>query len=200
MRKLVNLRNKGGKQTMRRSSPKLRFHLPVNQVIKHMYERGYITYTKNNKIRPISKRSYTTLEDVVIVNHFRSVWLGLNNFYSGSTNRSHLQYIHYLLHISCAMTLAHRHRLSVNKIMKKHGKRLEIMDKTVTPYKRLTEFPYQTKWKVSDRKWQYARGFKDPFRIYSNRVSKSCLEKPCFICNATEQIEMHHVKHLRKQG
>ena len=174
-RKIGKYKKQGGKQTMRRSTPRLRFHMPVNQVIKRMKERGYITYDKNNKIRPISKGSYTPLEDAVIVNHFRSVWLGLKNFYSGSTNRSHLQYIHYLLHISCAMTLAHRHRSSTSKIMKKHGKRLEIMDKNVNPPRRITSFPYQTKWKVSDRKWQCAKGFKDPFRIYSNRVSKSCL-------------------------
>ena len=138
---------------------KYSFQMPVDQVIKRMKERGYITYDKNNKVRPISKASYSQLEDALIVNHFRKVWLGLKNFYSGSSNRSHLQYIHYLLHISCAMTLAHRHRSSVKKIMKKHGKRLEIVDKTVSPPKRITAFPYETKWQVADRKWQCARFF-----------------------------------------
>jgi Type II intron maturase/Reverse transcriptase (RNA-dependent DNA polymerase) len=112
--KIGKYKKKGSKQTMT-----LRFQMPVDKVIKRMKERGYITYDKNNKVRPISKSSYTQLEDVIIVNHFKSVWLGL-----------HLQYIHYLLHISCAMTLAHRHRSSVKKILKKHGKRLEIIDKT----------------------------------------------------------------------
>lgn len=144
---------------------KYRFQMPVDQVIKRMKERGYITYDKNNKVRPISKASYTQLEDPLIVNHFRKVWLGLKNFYSGSSNRSHLEYIHYLLHISCAMTLAHRHRSSVKKIMKKHGKRLEIMDKTLSPPKRITAFPYEKKWKLADKKWQCARPF----------VYKSCL-------------------------
>jgi hypothetical protein len=138
---------------------KYSFQIPVDKVIKRMKERGYITYDKNNKVRPISKASYTQLEDALIVNHFRKVWLGLKNFYSGSSNRSHLQYIHYLLHISCAMTLAHRHRSSVKKIMKKHGKQLKIVDQTVSPSKRITAFPYETKWKLADRKWQCARHF-----------------------------------------
>ena len=43
--------------------------------------------------------------------------------------------------------------------MKKHGKRLEIVDKTVSPAKRITAFPYETKWKLTDRKWQCARPF-----------------------------------------
>ena len=187
------------KQTMRRSTPTLRFQLPLDRVIKRLKERGYITHS-DYKIRPISKSSYSPLEDAVIVNHFKSVWLGIWNFYSGSTNRSHLQYIHYLLHMSCAMTLAHRHRSSSTKMFKKHGKRLEIMDKTENPPKVIAAFPYQTSWKYSDRKWHSAKSLKDPFRIYANRVSKSNLRKPCCICYSTTNIEMHHVKHVRKKG
>jgi retron-type reverse transcriptase len=157
--KIDKSKKKRSKKTMRSSQPTLRFQMPLDQVIKRMKERGYIIYDKNNKVRPISKASYSQLEDALIVNHFRILWLGLKNFYSGSSNRSELQYIHYLLHISCAMTLAHRHRSSVKKIMKKHGKRLEIMDKTLSPSKKITAFPYQTKWKVADRKWQCARLF-----------------------------------------
>jgi len=190
--KLVKYKKQNGKQTIRRSTPRLRFQVPVDKVLKRLNERGYITYL-NNKVRPVSKRSYTPLEDEVIVNHFKSVWTGLLNFYSGTTNWSHLQYIHYLLHMSCAMTLAHRHRSSSNKIFKKHGKRLEIMDKTGDTVKVIAYFPYRTSWKVSDQKWQYAKILKDPFTIYANRVSRSRLNKPCCICKITTTIEMHHV-------
>lgn len=170
--KIGKYKAENGKQTIRRFTPTLRFHLPIDLVIKRLIERGYIIY-ENNKIRPISKSSYSLLEDVVIVTHYKSVWLGLQNFYSGSTNRSHLQYIHYLLHMSCAMTLAHRHRSSSTKVFNKHGKNLEILDQTVNPPKVIASFPYQTSWKNSDRKWYSGKSFKDPFRIYANRVSKS---------------------------
>lgn len=197
--KLVKYKKEKGRQTVRRSTPSLRFHIPVEKVLKRLKERGYVDY-QNNKIRPVSKRNYTPLEDEVIVKHFKSVWLGLLNFYSGATNRSHLQYIHYLLHMSCAMTLAHRHRLTSKKIFKKHGKRLEIVDKTGETPKVIAYFPYHTSWKVSDKNWKLARNFKDPFTIYANRVSKSRLNKPCCICQTIYQIEMHHVKHVRKGG
>lgn len=197
--RLTKYKKQDGKQTIRRSTPVLRLQLPIDQVTKRLHERGYITYL-NHKIRPISKGSYTTLEDAVIVNHFKSVWLGLFNFYSGSTNRSHLQYIHYLLHMSCAMTLAHRHRSSSKKIFKKHGKRLEIKDKLGDKDKIIAHFPYPTSWKISDRKWQLAKEFRDPFTIYANRVSKTRLGKTCCDCGTRDRIEMHHVKHVRKQG
>ena len=195
--KLVKYRRKDGKQTIRKSPSMLRFHVPIDQVTKQLHEHGYITYI-NNRIRPISKSSYTTLEDAVIVNHFRSVWLGLFNFYSGCTNWSHLQYIHYLLHMSCAMTLAHRHRSSSNKIFKKHSKRLIIWDKGSNNQKIIASFPYHTSWKISDRKWQSAKNFKDPFTIYANWVSRTRLNKECYICKSRNRIEMHYLKHVRK--
>jgi len=197
--RLVKYKKDHGKQTIRRSAPRLRMHLPIKTVTKRLHERGYIMYIQG-KIRPTSKRSYTPLEDVVIVNHFKSVWLGLWNFYSGSTNRSHLKYINYLLHMSCAMTLAHRHRSTSSKIFKKHGKRLEIMDQKGKTPKVVASFPYQTSWKVSDRKWQLAKTFKDPFTISANRVSRTRLNKSCCICQTRDKIEMHHVKHVRKRG
>lgn len=197
--KLVKYKKNEGRQTVRRSPPKLRCHVPVEKVLKRLKERGYIDH-ENNKIRPVSKRSYTPLEDKVIVRHFKSVWLGLLNFYSGATNRSHLQYIHYLLHMSCAMTLAHRHRSSSKKIFKKHGKRLEIKDETEKITKVVAYFPYHTSWKVSDKNWLTAKELKDPFTIYANRVSRSRLNKSCYICQRTTGIEMHHVKHVRKGG
>lgn len=162
--KLVKYKVAGGKQTVRRQTPMLRFHVPLDNILRRLKERGYITY-KDNKPRPISKSGYSPLEDHVIVRHFSSVWRGLFNFYSGATNWSHLQYIHYLLHMSCAMTLAHRHRSTSSKIFKKHGKRLEILNQTENPPKILAYFPYRKEWKVADRKWYVTKEFRDPFTI-----------------------------------
>ena len=147
-----------------KSTPRLKFHLPIKKVLYRLKELGYITYV-GNKIRPISKSNYTTFKDEIIVNHYKSVWLSLSNFYSGVTNLSHLQYIHYLLHISCAMSLAHRHRLSSKKIFKKFGKRLEILDKKSENPKIIAFFPYRTNWKVSNRKWHYGKVWKEPFLL-----------------------------------
>lgn len=162
--KLVKYKKKKKRQTVRRQSPTLSFQLPVKIIIQRLHKRGYIVY-ENNRWRPVSKRSYSSLEDEVIVRHFQSVWRGLFNFYSGTTNRSHLQYIHYLLHMSCAMTLAHRHRSSSTKIFKKRGKRLEILDQKKDTPKVIAYFPYQTNWKVSNRRWQTAKEFRNPFMI-----------------------------------
>lgn len=186
-----------GVKTIRRGQPQLRFDIPIDKVTKRYIERGYFKQTPD-QIRPISRASYTVLEDHVIVSHYRSIWLGLLNYYSGCTNRGRLQYIHYLLHMSCAMTLGHRHRMSCTKIFKKHGKNLTIK----IPHREKTvSFPYQTSWKLSERKWLRGKTVLPPIDRYANLISRSSLGLPCAICNSEKvPIEMHHVKHVRKQG
>ena len=133
----------------RRGQPRLRFDLPVAKVTNRYAERGYFKKLKNG-VRPISRASYSVLEDHVIVSHYRSIWLGLFNYYSGCTNRGRLQYIHYLLQMSCAMTLGHRHRMSCSKIFRKHGKNLTVK---IPHTEKTISFPYKTSWKLSERRW-----------------------------------------------
>lgn len=187
-----------GVRTIRRGNPKLRFDVPVARLVQRYIERGYLKRTNKKGVRPISRSSYACLEDHVIVAHYRSVWLGIYNYYLGCTNRGRLQYLHYLLHMSCAMTLGHRHRVSSSKIFKKHGKYLTIQ---VPNTERKVSFPYKTTWRLSEKNWLCESGITPPTYKYANKLAKSSLGLPCIICNSDEgRIEMHHVKHVRKQG
>ena len=129
----------------------LRFDIPMESILQKLKERGYIKKLTKG-YRSISKVNYTTLSDIIIVKHFRKVWLRIATYYSGCTNLSKLQYIHYLLHISCAMTLSHRHRSTIKKIFTKYGKTL-----TVTNSYNKTKFPYRDKWIFTDRAWQITK-------------------------------------------
>jgi len=139
------------------SCPQLRFDIPMDSVLKKMEEKGYIKKLIKGH-RSISKVNYTTFEDIVILKHFSQVCIRLENYYSGCTNLGKLQYIQYLLYISCAMTLSHRHRSSIKKIFEKHGKTL-----TVSNGKVKVSFPYRTKWSRMKKKWQNNRKFVDLF-------------------------------------
>lgn len=181
-------------RTTRRTNPTLRFDLPLDAILQRMQERGYIRKLTKGYF-PTSKKTYTTLQDIVIVKHFQAVWRGIENYYSGCSNLKKLQYIYCLLRMSCAMTLAHRHRTSSKKIFRKHGKMLKIMEG-----KRSKSFPLRKTWSLKDRRWLNRRVFVDPFTIYANRVSRSTLQTNCLICKSKGPIEMHHVKHIRKNG
>ena len=178
-RPISNYKGKGVK-TIRRGQPQLRFDLPVDKLTSRYAERGYLKKL-TKRVRPISRASYTVLEDHIIVSHYRSIWLGLLNYYSGCTNRGRLQYIHYLLHMSCAMTLGHRHRMSCAKIFKKYGKSLSIK---ILQTGKTVKFPYKTTWRLNERKWILGKNIKIPSYRYSNLVSKSSLGLPCAICDS----------------
>lgn len=183
-----------GTRTTRRINSMLRFDIPLDSVLKRMEERGYVTKLIN-KYYPTSKKDYTTLEDSVIVEHFQKVWRGIENYYSGCTNLKKLQYINYLLQMSCAMTLAHRHRSSSSQMFAKFGK-----DLTIIVGNKKVNFPVRKNWSLKSRKWLKKDVFLDPFKIYANRVTRSSLKKNCLICQNKNNIEMHHVKHIRKNG
>lgn len=170
-RSISSYKDKGVK-TIRKGQPQLRFDIPVAEVTKRYAERGYFKQLPKG-VRPISRGSYTVLEDHVIVSHYRSLWLGLLNYYSGCTNRGRLQYIHYLLHMSCAMTLGHRHRMSCSKIFQKHGKTLKVKIKDTN---KTISFPYKTSWKINERRWLRGKKVELPnHRYVKNLVSLSSL-------------------------
>jgi group II intron reverse transcriptase/maturase len=195
-RKGISVYISNGTRTVRRTNPMLRFDVPVDKLMIKLIERGYVTRNKKG-IRPISKNSYVSLEDHAIIEHFRSVWVGLANYYSGCTSLKRLQYIHYLLKFSCAMTLGHKHRMNIRKVFAKYQE--ELTAKVGNTGKTVC-FPNRTNWSVKERKWLIKLKFKDPFTIFANRISRSNLECACHICGMTEKVEMHHVKHVRKGG
>ena len=99
------------------------------------------------------------------------------------------------------MTLGHRHRVSCTKIFKKHGKSLTIKIPNTEKTDKTVSFPYQTTWRLSDKRWLCGVDITPPTHKYANRIARSSLGLPCLICNSFEgPIEMHHVKHVRKQG
>jgi RNA-directed DNA polymerase len=165
--------NGSGTRTTCRINPRLRFDIPMDSVLQRMEDRGYSKKLAKGHCS-VSKASYTTLEDIVIVKHFAQVWRGLANYYSGCTNLAKLQYIQYLLHMSCAMTLSHRHRSSTKKIFAKYGKTLTVSNGNIS-----TSFPYRREWSIMKEKWQNKQNFVDPFRIYANRISRSQLNHKC---------------------
>lgn len=187
----------------RRGNSMLRFEPQMDKILPRLCNRGFITHLKQG-YRPVSKKDITHLEDHVIVGYFSSVWLGIYNYYSGSTNRSRLLYLQLLLLRSCAMTLGHRHRISSKKAFTKHGNNLLVtvtrMENDIPITSVNVSFPLLRIGKIESKKWNTNTSFRDPLSIKINKVSRSNLLKNCALCASKLDIEMHHVKHVRKRG
>ena len=73
---------------------------------------------------PISKPVWTDLSDSNIIDRFGRICRNLSHFYSGSSIKKSLYRIKYILRLSCARTLARKHKSTVRVFLKRLGSEL----------------------------------------------------------------------------
>lgn len=174
---------------------------PVGELVRKLADKGFCDHDGN----PKSKASWSVLDDIQIIELIGSVWLGLHNYYSFVDNRHALGRIQYILLHSAAKTLAHKHRSSVKKTFKRHGgnnltvtvknKDSKVVRKIAFPYK-----PSLTRQQFEFMTHSETVNDGGKLQTFIKLRTRSKLFSPCCICGETENIEMHHVKHVRKIG
>nr|CBV65771.1 maturase K [Mammillaria petrophila] len=70
---------------------------------------------------PISKSAWTDLLDSDIIDRFGRICRNLSHYYSGSSRKKSLYRIKYILRLSCARTLARKHKSTVRAFLKRLG-------------------------------------------------------------------------------
>nr|ATL61346.1 maturase K [Plocama pendula] len=70
---------------------------------------------------PISKAVWTDLSDSDIIDRFGYICRNLSHYYSGSSKKKSLYRIKYILRLSCAKTLARKHKSTVHIFLKRLG-------------------------------------------------------------------------------
>nr|ATL77020.1 maturase K [Utricularia biloba]CBL58132.1 maturase K [Utricularia biloba] len=71
--------------------------------------------------QPISKSSWTDLADSTIIDRFGRICRNLSHYHSGSSTKKSLYRIKYILLLSCAKTLARKHKSTVRTFLKRLG-------------------------------------------------------------------------------
>nr|YP_009569916.1 maturase K [Montia fontana]QBC68368.1 maturase K [Montia fontana] len=70
---------------------------------------------------PISKSAWTDLSDFNIIDRFGRIGRNLSHYYSGSSRKKSLYRVKYILRLSCARTLARKHKSTVRAFLKRLG-------------------------------------------------------------------------------
>nr|YP_010261229.1 maturase K [Fibraurea recisa]UIB40119.1 maturase K [Fibraurea recisa] len=73
---------------------------------------------------PISKPARADSSDSDIIDRFGRIYTNLSHYYSGSSKKNSLYRIKYILRLSCARTLARKHKSTVRSFLKKLGSKL----------------------------------------------------------------------------
>nr|YP_009747701.1 maturase K [Lecanorchis kiusiana]QII89381.1 maturase K [Lecanorchis kiusiana] len=94
---------------------KLDTAVPATSLIRSLSEAQFCTLLGH----PISKPTWSNVSDYDIINVFCQICRNLCCYHSGSSKKRVLYRIKYILQLSCARTLAHKHKNKVRALMRR---------------------------------------------------------------------------------
>lgn len=193
---------KGKHQRMGAGS--IRVYCPMEKVLSRLEKEHFV---ENHKGKAYYK--WVNLPDADIIMKFRSMVLGLYNFYHVVDNPYGLQQLKYVLTYSAAHTLATKHKQSLHKIFEVYGPELNVKiefasSPTKTKPRSISmELPPHFKTSAAIKSYRLSKSTQkpivyDPLDIVTYKLrSSNAFEKICSICQSSENIEQHHVRRLK---
>lgn len=203
--KIIQRQVKGRLIKSRINNNRLYFYVPVRDIIKKLEKAGFIkTYTSANgreKLAPNAITKWIFLDHRSILLRYNAVIRGLLNYYSFVDNKiAFHSIVNFLIHHSCAKTIARKLNLPNRaQAFNKFGRYLTAPGEG--KLKPMELFTLDSFKKTTSLLKSYVTNPVDPFTItnWSLRTQINLFE-PCWVCGNPDDIEMHHVKHLRKGG
>ena len=176
---------------------------PIDKLVSKLGKAGYCRY--GGKPTRCGRLIHEPLQE--IISRYRLLERGLLNYYRMATNYGRTAgRIHYILKYSCALTIASKMKLiTVRRVFRTYGAHLEIKGRDGKTQASYPKISYARPRRIieSYRRRRAGVAALDPFRLIENSAkfwkrSLDVLNQVCALCQATEGIEMHHIRHLRK--
>lgn len=202
VRRNSDIKPSGKGFTQRTLSQRVELTVPLDdKIMKFLFGKDIIRQTAEGKIEPKSRVSLTRCTEYEIVSTYNAELRGICNYYSIASNFDRLDYFAYLMKFSCLKTLAHKHKSTTAKMIKKykdgHGS-WGIPYETKSGPKRCCFADYR---KCRDEK--YPSDIIPKKEMYSS-CSRSPFElrlkaKVCELCGVTDakHYEIHHIHKLK---
>lgn len=89
--------------------------MPIIPLIRSLFKARFCTVSGH----PISKPIWTDLSDCDIINRFGRICRNLSHYHSGSSKKQSLYRMKYILRLSCARTLARKHKSTVRSFLQR---------------------------------------------------------------------------------
>lgn len=167
---------------------------PTQELVKKLKEKGFL----NKKGLPTRNKRYINVDLWNIIQCFRGLERGILNYYSLANNYGRFAArVHYSLKYSCALTIASKMKLTtLRKVFKRYGKDLTIniagesISYPKISYKRPRKFIEKSANNVD---------FDKLLNQLAYRIKRHVghIKGPCVICGCENDIEVHHIKHLK---
>lgn len=174
-------------QTVKTGSGNITLLVPLKELSKKLQK-----YTANG--RPANLAGLINQPVEHIIEHFNGVMRGWYNYYQLAENVCSLHFARYVLLYSLVKTLAHKEGSSTHKVFRQYGKDISF----IKPNGRSIHFFNQPLIQV--KKAKLTKANVDNQVVWWPRKTRTRLLDTCAICDSANQVEMHHVRHIRKRG
>lgn len=190
---------KRGARRIRTANTRILLECPINKIVSKLKTQGY-AHAADGKPKAVTKWIYMNPEEIIL--RYSSVIREYLNYYSFVNNRNMLREVIWILSYSAVFTFARKWNISPKKVFKKLGNPPTYKIRRETPKgERTVSYKLDLgDLTISPMKFDLINGKNiDPAEIkYYNIRSHFTLDKPCCVCGTDQNVEMHHIRHLRK--
>jgi hypothetical protein len=195
--KITTQRSAGGRRFKRRVTGWLPIlKAPTPKLMERLHQKGFC----DAQGYPTAQTKWLLLDADQIIGLYNSILRGLLNYYRFVDNFASLCRIQYILRYSLAKTLAYKYRRSMRQIFRKHGRNLRFEWQLRNGKRKVVSFAENTDWCVKTDAFVTHPVDPDLLGWQTQLRTRSKLGFPCLTCGSSEQVEMHHVRHIRKMG
>jgi group II intron reverse transcriptase/maturase len=191
--------NNYGTETMCRSiNSKIGLRVPKD-ILKAKCQR----YMKGQKV--MHRKELENASDYAIVMTYQLEYRGIANYYRLAYNLHQLNKLRWVMETSLTKTLAHKLKMPVTKVYEKYAAKLVIQGKAYKGLQaripRKDKPPLVATWGGISLSWDAKAILEDdPPKLYGRRTElvQRLLADFCELCGNAREVEVHHVRAMRK--
>lgn len=143
--------------------------------------------------------------DFYIISKYQSEFRGIANYYRLAYNLHTLRKLKWVMEISLTKTLAHKYKVSVAKIYEKYRTKLVVDEKMYEGLQvtipRQNKEPLVATWGGISLSWNIESPIEEqPKQVWAGRTElvQRLLADFCELCGSSENVEVHHIRAMRK--
>ena len=199
--KVISYNSKDQSILRRLSTGKLALRVPTDKIAKRLEAKKMIRFAKHGiRGRGLTQLIPLNLPELLV--RYKAIYNGIENYYSFADNIKALRGIYWMLKISLLATIARKLNISTSKVLKKLGKDITVrkrMGPSTSEQKPGSVISFSAPKLIKNvMNFQNNTGL-DPFNVLNWKVwSRSRFSLPCAYCQSQDQVEMHHIKHIKK--
>lgn len=168
---------------------------PIAKILTKLNQKKIISIV-NKKFKALPLKMLSALPTRDIILRFNSMASGVFNYYSFVDNRGKLSLIYVLIRRSLIKTLKYKLKINQTEFLKKFGDKITLKFKIKSTIKSVQFI--KPNFKKNPNKFLTNPPSGDLFERLNWEIrTVARFDRPCAVCNSKENVEMHHIKHIR---